>query len=85
MSKVQDAPIVAKPPSNGQPRPVPAAELLPQNLSFLALAERRIRELVMDGQKRRGDGKIVVEIPMSAGVLTGAIAISPRWMERLKG
>ena len=53
------------------------------NTAFLSIAMRRLRELILEGQSRRAEGRIVIEVHMIDGNLTGAIGISPKWLERL--
>lgn len=60
-----------------------AGEINSQNETMLSLVMRRLRELVLDAQKRRGDGKIAIEVLVSAGMLNRTARVRPDWTERL--
>ena len=79
MAKDQGIESIAKP----LPPAPPILDLQQQNLTFLGLLARRMREIVLDGQQRRADGRIVIEAHMNAGVLTGSISNGTKWHERL--
>ncbi len=57
--------------------------LTPQNDSFLSLATRRLRELLLDAQKRRSSGKLTVAVGFTDGNCTGKFGVNPSYEESL--
>jgi len=54
-----------------------------QNESALAAAIRRFRELLLDAQQHRAEGRVIMDAFLSGGQCTRAINVRPQWSERL--
>ena len=82
---------------NGQPvkteQPAPPAvmvraensELTPNNNVFLAGILRRLREIILEAQKRRADGGVRIDITFQSGNLSNSVTVQPRYIERITG
>lgn len=62
--------------------PNPAILTTP-NDNMITHVMRRVRELVVDAQQRRGDGKIFMELYVNAGMLTKSPKVGYNCNERL--
>lgn len=63
---------------------IPFRALSSQNESFLAIATRRLREILTDAEKRRADGRVGVDITISGGQINGSLRFRPDWVEKLR-
>ena len=82
--------IIPHTPTGPRPAQTPPATTLPmngslssQNESALAAAIRRFRELLLDAQQHRAEGRVIMDAFLSGGQCTRAINVRPQWSERL--
>lgn len=80
---VVTAPLPSPPPSNEIPLVVHYEPLTGNNQQQLAKFNRRIREMMMEAQKRKGTGRIWVSIGLTDGQCNRKTSVHAEWDELL--
>lgn len=81
----ESQPLIAIPlqPAPIAPSQPPPPVIMNQNQSFLDMAARRLKEMVIDAQRRRADGHITIDVVVNGGMVAGDIVYRPVWREHL--
>ena len=61
--------------SDVHPPVVRAQQIMPQNDAAIGKAVRKMRELLLLSQQDRGDGRLVIEIPIDNGVASSSVSV----------